>query len=69
MTPRVDAFTIPDTLDNKEAIRELRLRRHGRVPVYGESPDEILGILDVKAFLLDPSRHFTEFLEPPSFVP
>ncbi|MBV8899786.1 MAG: HlyC/CorC family transporter [Verrucomicrobia bacterium] len=69
MTPRVDAFTIPDTLDNKEAIRELRLRRHGRVPVYGESPDEILGILDVKAFLLDPSRHYTEFLEPPSFVP
>ncbi|MBV9491061.1 MAG: HlyC/CorC family transporter [Verrucomicrobia bacterium] len=69
MTPRIDAFTIPDALDNKEALRELRLRRHGRVPVYGESPDEILGVLDVKAFLLDPSRHYTEYLEPPSFVP
>ncbi|HEY0791102.1 MAG TPA: hemolysin family protein [Chthoniobacterales bacterium] len=69
MTPRVDAFTIPDTLDNREAIRELRVRRHGRVPVYGESPDEVLGILEVKSFLLNPDRHYTEKLEPPSFVP
>ncbi|MGA8659302.1 MAG: hemolysin family protein, partial [Chthoniobacterales bacterium] len=69
MTPRVDAFTIPDNLSIEEAIHELRVKRHGRVPVYGESPDEILGVLDVKSFLLDPSKHYTERLEPPSFVP
>ncbi len=69
MTPRVDAFTIPDTLDNEEAVRELRIKRHGWVPVYGESPDEILGILDVKRFLLDPAEHYTENLDPPSYVP
>jgi CBS domain containing-hemolysin-like protein len=69
MTPRVNAFSIPDSLSNEEAIRELRKRRHGRVPVYGDSPDEILGVLDVKRFLLDPSAHYTETLEPPSYVP
>ena len=44
MTPRVDAFTIPDTLSNEEVIAQVRIKRHGRVPVYGDSPDEILGV-------------------------
>jgi len=69
MTPRVDAFTIPDTLTNEEVIAQVRVKRHGRVPVYGDSPDEILGVLDVKSFLLDHDEHYTERLEAPSFVP
>jgi magnesium and cobalt exporter, CNNM family len=69
MTPRVDAFTIPDSLTNEEVIRLIRIKRHGRVPVYGESPDEILGVLDAKNFLLDHDEHYTELLEVPSFVP
>jgi len=69
MTPRVDAFTIPDTLSNEEVIVLVRIKRHGRVPVYGDSPDEILGVLDVKRFLLDHDEHYTEHLEAPSFVP
>jgi putative hemolysin len=69
MTPRVDAFTIPDTLSNEEVIAQVRVKRHGRVLVYGDSPDEILGILDVKSFLLDHHEHYTEHLEAPSFVP
>jgi putative hemolysin len=69
MTPRVDAFTIPDTLSNETVIQQASLKRHGRVPVYGDSPDEILGILDVKKFLLDHQEHYTEHLEAPSFVP
>jgi CBS domain containing-hemolysin-like protein len=55
MTPRVDTFTLP-------------AKRYRRVPVYGETPDEILGILDVRDFLLDPSVHYTERLIAPSFV-
>ena len=69
MTPRVDAFTIPDTLSDETVIQQVSLKRHGRVPVYGDSPDEILGILDVKKFLLDHEEHYTEHLEAPSFVP
>jgi putative hemolysin len=69
MTPRVDTFAVPDDLPNDEAIALLKQRRHRRVPVYAETPDQIVGIVDVKQFLLDPSRRYTETLIPPSFVP
>src|SRR6266568_3557247 len=68
MTPRVDSFTLPDDLTNEEAIARLKEKRHRRVPVYADTPDQILGIIDVKLFLLDPSEHYTEKLIAPSFV-
>ncbi|MFL6530480.1 MAG: hemolysin family protein, partial [Chthoniobacterales bacterium] len=69
MTPRVDTFALPDELTNEEAIAELKTKRHRRVPIYADTPDQIVGILDVKRFLLDPSEHYTEVVDPPSFVP
>src|SRR5437870_5003400 len=51
MTPRVDTFTLPDDLTNEEVIARLREKRHRRVPVYAETPDQIAGIIDVKMFL------------------
>lgn len=69
MTPRIDVFAIPDDLTNEEVITQLKARRLRRVPVFGDTPDDILGILDVKAFLFDPSPHYTEVMIPPSFVP
>lgn len=69
MTPRVDSFVVPDDLTNEELIPKLRARRHRQVPVYGDTPDEVLGILDVRRFLLAPQLPYTELLIPPSFVP
>ena len=69
MTPRVDSFTLPDDLTNEEAIARLKEKRHRRIPVYADTPDQILGIIDVKMFLLDPTEHYTEKLIAPSFVP
>lgn len=69
MTPRVDMFSMPDDLTTEEALAVLRQRRLRRAPVYGETPDDIEGILDVEAFLRDPSVHYTELLDVPSFVP
>jgi putative hemolysin len=68
MTPRVDAFALPDDLPNEEAIALLKEKRHHRVPVYAENADDIVGILDVKTFLLDPREHYTESLLPTSYV-
>ena len=74
MTPRVEAFTITDDLPNAEAAARLRGERRHRVPVYGETPDDIVGILDTKKFLrlatADPARapHYSELMDPPSFV-
>ena len=69
MTPRVDTFALPDDLTSEEAIARLKEKRRRRVPVYADTPDQILGIVDVKLFLLDPSDHYTEKLIAPSFVP
>jgi CBS domain containing-hemolysin-like protein len=69
MTPRVDSFALPDDLTNKETIARLKRKRYRRVPVYAATPDQIVGIIDVKMFLMDPSDHYTEKLIAPSFVP
>jgi putative hemolysin len=69
LTPRVDMFALPDDLTNEEAIARLKARRHRRVPVYADSPDNILGILEVKSFLLHPNEPYPEVMVPPSFVP
>ena len=69
MTPRVDSFALADDLTNEQAIEQLKERRYRRVPVYADTPDNIVGIIDVKLFLLDPSEHYTETLLAPSFVP
>jgi putative hemolysin len=69
MTPRVDTFALPDDLTNEEAVARLKQKRHRRVPVYADTPDQIAGIVDVKMFLLNPAEHYTEMLIAPSFVP
>ena len=69
MTPRVDLFAIPDDLSREEALERLRAGRHRRVPVYGETPDDIVGTLEVVRFFLNPEENYVEQLHPPSFVP
>src|SRR5256885_2381959 len=68
MTPRVETFALADDLANEEAIAQIKEKRLRRVPVYADTPDNIVGIIDVKLFLLDPSEHYTETLLAPSFV-
>ena len=76
MTPRVEAFAIGDDLPNAEAIARLRAERRHRVPIYGETTDDIVGVLDVRRFLeraADAPRpedvpHYTEVMDPPSYV-
>lgn len=69
MTPRVDSFVQPDDLTNEEIIPKLRAGRRRFVPIYGDTPDDILGVLDVRRFLLAPRLPYVELLTPASFVP
>lgn len=48
MTPRVDIFAWRDSLTLEEIIGELATVPYSRVPVYGESVDDITGILYVR---------------------
>ncbi|MBV9128708.1 MAG: HlyC/CorC family transporter [Verrucomicrobia bacterium] len=87
MTPRVDAFFLSDDLTNAQACAQLRAARRRLVPIYGETPDDVLGVLDAPRFLrlvadaatglaapgddeaaLDALPHYSELVDPPSFV-
>jgi putative hemolysin len=48
MTPRVDIFAWSDQLTLGDIIDDLRTVPHSRIPVHGESVDDITGILYVR---------------------
>jgi putative hemolysin len=48
MTPRVDMFAWPDSLTLAEIAPQLRSVPYSRVPVYGESVDDITGVLYIR---------------------
>jgi putative hemolysin len=69
MTPRSRMSSIPDDLTVEQMIAEARRLRHRHLPMYDETPDTIVGVLDTKKLLLDPSVDLAEVIEFPSFVP
>jgi putative hemolysin len=70
MTPRVDVAFIEDEMSNDEVRALLLKKQFLRAPVIGETPDEVVGLLDARTLnRLPAGMHFTEALLPPSFVP
>jgi CBS domain containing-hemolysin-like protein len=69
MTPRSQMACIPDNLSVDEMIAAARRLHHRRLPLYDETPDTIVGVLDTKILLLDPSVDLADAIEFPSFVP
>jgi putative hemolysin len=69
MKPRAQMACIPDDLPIEEMILAARRYRHRYLPVYDETPDTIVGILNTRALLLDPQLDLAEAIEFPSFVP
>jgi putative hemolysin len=51
MTPRTDMFTLQVDLSLDEARRRIVEAGHSRVPVIGESPDDIVGVLYARDML------------------
>jgi len=69
MRPRPQMAALPDDLSVEEMIEAARKLKHHRVPLYDETPDTIVGILNARALLLDPQIDLAEAIEFPSFVP
>jgi putative hemolysin len=69
MTPRSQVACLPFDLPVEEMAREARTHRHRRLPLYSETPDQIVGILDTRSMLLHPAGDLFEFTELPSLVP
>jgi len=60
---------IPDDLSLEEMVAAARQHKHRRLPMYDETPDTIIGILNTRELLLDPHVDLAEAIEFPSFVP
>ncbi len=69
MKPRSQMASIPDDLSIEEMIAAARKYKHRRLPMYDETPDTIVGILNTRALLLDPHIDLADAIELPSFVP
>jgi len=64
---RMDA--IADDLPVEEMIAAARKFKHRRLPIYDETPDNIVGVLNTQALLLNPQVDLSEVIDFPSFVP
>src|SRR5262249_49366657 len=69
MKPRSQMAAISDDLTLEEMIAAARKYKHRRLPIYDETPDTIVGILNTRALLLDPQLDVADAIELPSFVP
>ncbi|MEI7729444.1 MAG: hemolysin family protein [Verrucomicrobiota bacterium] len=69
MRPRSQMACIADDLSVEGMIAAARKYRHKRLPIYDETPDTIVGILNTQALLLNPGVDLAEVIEFPSCVP
>jgi putative hemolysin len=69
MKGRTQMVCIPDDLSAEEMIATARRARHRRLPIYDETPDNIVGVLNTHALLLAPDQDLVNVFEFPSFVP
>ncbi len=69
MRPRSSMACISDEASVEEMIAAAKKYQHRRLPIYDETPDTIVGILNTRALLLDPKIDLADAIEFPSFVP
>jgi CBS domain containing-hemolysin-like protein len=69
MRPRSQMAAISDDLSIEEMTAAARKHKHRRLPIYDETLDTIVGVLNTRALLLDPQIDLADAIEFPSFVP
>ncbi len=69
MRPRPNMACVSDETSVEEMIAAAKKFHHRRLPIYDETPDTIVGILNTRAVLLDPKTDLADAMEFPSFVP
>ncbi len=75
MTPRTDVFYIDINDPSEEYLEELMELRYSRIPVYDDDSDNIIGIINIKDYLIKARElgfenvDLREILRKPYFVP
>ena len=69
MKPRSQMAAVSDDLSIEEMIAAARKYKHRRLPIYDETADTIVGVLNTFALLQDPQIDLADAIELPFFVP
>ncbi len=69
MKPLSRMDLISDDLPMEEMVGAARTYKRRRLPIYDETPDTIVGLLNTQALLLNPEMDLEQVIEFPSFVP
>jgi len=69
MRPRSQMACLSDDSTREEMLAAARRFKHLRIPIYDETPDTIVGILNAQELLLNPDADLSDVIEFPSFVP
>lgn len=69
MRSRTAMAAVSDDATVDEMLAAARKFKYRRIPIFDETPDTIVGVLNTRALLLDPKIDLSEVIEFPSFVP
>ncbi|UCG52173.1 MAG: HlyC/CorC family transporter [Candidatus Latescibacterota bacterium] len=73
MTPSINVFSLPIDLDPEDLLDRILENNYSRVPVYGDTTDDIKGVLHIKELLRimepDSDLDITSVLIQPYYVP
>jgi putative hemolysin len=69
MRSRAGMAAVSDDATVEEMVAAAKKFKHRRLPIYDETPDTIVGILNTRALLLDQKVDLADAIEFPSFVP
>lgn len=69
MTPRIDLVDLAVDAPREALVAAMRDSRHSRYPVYAGDPDRVIGFVQAKEYLLDPTRDLRSLLRPVAFFP
>ena len=69
MRPRTSMAAVSDDATVEEMIAVAKKGKHRRLPIYDETTDTIVGVLNTRPLLLDPQIELADAIEFPSFVP
>ncbi|MFH1245290.1 MAG: hemolysin family protein [Candidatus Omnitrophota bacterium] len=69
MIPRVDVAAVDVNDDNRSLEQALKASRYSYLPVFKDTIDNVLGVIDAKKYLLSPCPDWQNEIYPVLFVP
>jgi len=69
MLPRARMVMLPDEMALEDMVVAARRSGHHWIPLYDETPDNVVGVLNTRTLLLSPEPDLFLAMEFPSFVP